>query len=200
MWKLISHPLTRLILVYLVGVSIVFQQASDWTARQTWVVILTGVVVIWYTWETRKLRAVATHQIAMQIRPLVLADPRVHDNSVTVNNIGHGPALNVRMTEVELERMPSPLQAGEEWPLTLRFDGSVPILKTGDEARFAIEVYLAGERFADIYAATIDPRYTDQTVILTIKYEDIDLKHYTIRQTIAPHSMTTTSIDLKPDA
>ncbi len=49
-------PLFAAVVLYSAGVAAAFYWCTDWTARQSWAVILTGLAIIWYTWETTLLR------------------------------------------------------------------------------------------------------------------------------------------------
>lgn len=44
------------LMLYVAGIGFTFVVCKDnWTAIQTWAVVLTGIVLIWYTWETMQL-------------------------------------------------------------------------------------------------------------------------------------------------
>jgi hypothetical protein len=82
---------------YAVGMAaafIVFR--DDWSAIQTWAVVLTGIVIIWYTWETMQLRETASSQRELQLRPFVVLE--LKDKKFVVTNVGPGVAVNVRIT------------------------------------------------------------------------------------------------------
>lgn len=97
---------------------------TDWTAIQTWAVILTGVVLIWYTWETMLLRQVAFLQREVQLRPFVVF--RKEGERYVVENIGNGVALMVRIDGVTMEEPPTKLE--------IRFPNSLSLLKPGTVA------------------------------------------------------------------
>jgi len=61
-------------ILYGCGIAAAFWWTADWTARQTWAVALTGLVLIWYTWETMQLRRAAFAQRQLQLRPFVLLE------------------------------------------------------------------------------------------------------------------------------
>src|SRR5438046_2920394 len=121
--KLSGAPLLAIIAAtYIVAVGITFLLTTDWLARQTWAVVFTGLAVIWYTWETSRLRDASLRQIEVgqnqvkasleqvaiardqltaftaqtssQVRPFVIIHPE--GSTVQLENIGVGPALNVR--------------------------------------------------------------------------------------------------------
>ena len=88
----------------------VFARESDWTARQTWAVVLTGAILIWYTWETMQLRYAAHAQREAQIRPYAVLQPTPGRLSVT--NFGNGVALHIRVETVIVN---------EEFKIEIRF-------------------------------------------------------------------------------
>src|SRR5438876_1189628 len=81
---------------------------GNWNGIQTIAVVVTGLSLIWYTWETKLLREIATRQLGAtiaqveaQIRPFVIIDRAYHP--FTIRNIGLGPALNVRVHDVDID-------------------------------------------------------------------------------------------------
>lgn len=94
-------PLIVVALLYCAGIAIAFCWLQDWTARQTWAVILTGLVIIWYTWETMQLRRGTFAQRELKLRPFVVLEPR--EKGFCMRNFGHGVALNVRVEDVTID-------------------------------------------------------------------------------------------------
>lgn len=65
--------LTVVLVVYAAGIAAAFWLCQNWTARQTVAVILTGAVVIWYTWETMLLRQTSNGQAEVMLESAKLA-------------------------------------------------------------------------------------------------------------------------------
>jgi hypothetical protein len=49
---------------------------NDSTKLQTWAIIVSGFILIWYSWETRLLRVIASDQKDQQIQPLIIYENR----------------------------------------------------------------------------------------------------------------------------
>jgi hypothetical protein len=65
------------------------------------IISATGIVVTWYTWETRQLRRATLRQTALQIRPF-LAIEYGEDMKIWVHNLGKGVARDIRFHDVRL--------------------------------------------------------------------------------------------------
>jgi asparagine N-glycosylation enzyme membrane subunit Stt3 len=100
--RLRGLQLAAFLLLYFFLVAAAYLGGADWVILQTWAVVLTGAVVIWYTWETMRLGRTAREQIEVQIRPFVI----LHPNSAefAVENVGQGPALNVRIKDAVIDK------------------------------------------------------------------------------------------------
>jgi hypothetical protein len=69
------------------------------------ILIITLIAIIWYTWETKKLREQTAKQTELQYRPFVMVfmKPGVEvgtidgDAPICVKNVGHSPAFNVKI-------------------------------------------------------------------------------------------------------
>jgi hypothetical protein len=62
---------------------------------------LTGLILIWYTWETREVRRAMLHQAALQIRPF-LGIEYGDDRKIWVHNLGKGVARDIKCQNVPL--------------------------------------------------------------------------------------------------
>jgi hypothetical protein len=65
--------------VYTATVLAAIWLSPDWTATQTWAIALTGLVVIWYTWETMQLRLSAWAQRELELGHWLCLSPRETD-------------------------------------------------------------------------------------------------------------------------
>lgn len=158
--------------LYGFATAVAFLLAPDWTARQTWAVVLTGVVVIWYTWETKRLRETSARQLEVQIRPFVFLRP-ANGGEFVVENVGAGAALNVRVREVVVD---------SDHDVRIRFPDIVPVLRRGEIVPLRAETFREGRRAGDFFTAHIDPRYANRPLSLTIEYQNLELKSYMVVQ------------------
>ena len=165
--------------LYGLATAVAFIWATDWTARQTWAVILTGVVVIWYTYETRRLRVASVRQLEMQIRPFVFLRP-AEGKGFVVENVGVGTALNVRVRDVVVDT---------EYDVQIRFPDAIALLRSGETVPVRAETFREGRPAGDLFAAHIDPRYANRTLLLTIEYQNVELKPYVVVQKTEPATM-----------
>ena len=190
-----------LIAAYGVAIALILALTShaDWMARQTWAVMLTGFVVVWYTWETALLRSTAVaqseaqlrqievqlEQTETQIRPFVVLRPAPGRKVITLENIGVGSALNVRICDAHIEPVENDLQ------LVLKFPGNLPVLRPGAEGQIEVQGFVGDVEFGDFFNAALNPRYAVRRVEITIQYENIQLKTYSVTQCVEPSSLST---------
>lgn len=165
--------------LYAVAVAMLFFFVADWTGRQTWVVILTGVVVIWYTSETKRLRETSARQLEIQIRPFVLLRP-ADGGGFLLENVGPGVALNVRVRDVVVDA---------EHGVKITFRESVPVLRSRETLRIRAETFRGDRSAGDFFSAHIDPRYANRELAMMIEYQNVDLKTYAVVQKTQPAAM-----------
>ena len=116
------------ILLYIGAIACAYMRApTDWTALQTWAVVLTGLVVIWYTLETRELRIASYVQIESQIRPYVLLQPQ--NGSFLITNFGNVVALHIRV---------EPVIVSQEHQIEISFPKAVAVLRSGESTTVAV--------------------------------------------------------------
>ncbi len=166
------------LVLYAGGIAATFLFFQDWTARQTVAVILTGAVVIWYTWETMLLRQTAVDQRESQLRPFVLFK-RAGDG-YAVENIGTTPALDIAIEPVVIQ--------GEGVDLRITFPSAVPLLRPNEELPIPVEVTLNGNKIDSVHAAHLDPKYAIAEVEVNIAFRSIEGKPYRLIQTTAPNA------------
>jgi len=175
-WLYLIVPLA----VYGVGIYCTLKFETDWTARQTWAVILTGVVLIWYTWETMLLRRVAFLQREVQLRPFVVF--RKEGERYVVENIGNGAALGVRIDGLTMEEPGTKLE--------IRFPNPLSLLKAGAVADVAVEVHINGKKYDSMFAAHLDPKYAIQDLDVHIHFSNIEGKEYSLVEVVSPQTLS----------
>ena len=161
-----------------------FLLTADWQARQTWAVVFTGAVIIWYTWETHQLRRVSQRQIELQIRPFVVLNRQ--SGKFHVTNIGNGPALNVRVDQVSI--MPAV-------DAFIRFPESIPVLKPTQTEPIAAESFIGGKSQGGFLDAHLDPQHANQAFEITVRYQDTDFVKHTLTMRTQPGRFTIVSFE-----
>ncbi len=74
-----------------------------WEILTFFALFLTLMAVIWYAWETRKLRMETIKQTELSLRPFIVItfDPNASmQRGYKIENIGKGPALNVKIANI----------------------------------------------------------------------------------------------------
>jgi hypothetical protein len=173
--------LPSMLVVYAAVIILVFMLTSDWIARQTWTVVLTGAVILWYSWETKLLRDTAQRQIDAQIRPFVILRPA--PGGVALENIGAGPALNIRVKDVLIS---------EEEDFRITFPESVPLLRQGGSTPIKAISMHGTTNVGDFFVPHLNPKYATLELNLTIVYQNVDLRAYEMTQTSSPGQMLIT--------
>lgn len=168
------------LVVYGLGIYWTLKFESDWTARQTWAVVLTGFVIIWYTWETMLLRQVAVLQRELQLRPFVVF--RKEGQKYVVENVGNATALGVRIDEIKISEPTTMLE--------IRFPGSLSLLKPGSIADVEIDVFINGKKSDSTFAAHLDPKYAIQDVDVHIHFSNIEGKQYLLTEIVSPKTLS----------
>lgn len=149
---------------------------ADSTKLQTWAIIVSGFILIWYSWETRLLRVIASDQKNQQIQPLIIYENRRAGHYI--KNIGNGVALNVRINRV--------LIGGSE-DIEVIFPDSTPVLSPGEEAQVEGEFKVNGVELSDIHGtAHLSTGFANQTSIMSISYSNIEYRMYLTKERISP--------------
>ncbi len=187
-----SHCLQRkpaaaaflVMIAYCFGVYITFRYCSGWNARQTCVLALTGLVLIWYTYETSALRHIAVAQRELQLRPFVLLQPV--EGGFELRNLGPGAALNVAVDDVELSR---------EEEILIRFSGAPVVLPAGDTAPVDAESFRRGRSWEDFFNAALHPEYASFEISTTVRFQDTEFTSLVVRQRLKPGHLEITHIE-----
>lgn len=175
-WLSLLIPLA----LYAAGMACALRYGADWTAKQTWAVILTGFILIWYTWETMLLRRVAVLQREGQLRPFVVF--RKEGDQYVVENIGNGAALNVQIESISL--------VAPKTQLDIAFPQPVPLLKPGAVAHIEVTVHINGRKSDPAFAAHLDPEYAIQDVDVHLRFKNVEGKEYALVEVIAPKTIS----------
>lgn len=177
-WLYLIVPLV----VYGVAILYALNFESDWTAKQTLVVVVTGFVLIWYTWETMLLRQAAFLQRELQLRPFVVF--RREGQRYVVENLGNATALGVCIDAITISESPTKLE--------IRFPSSLSILKPNAVADIEIEVLINGNKSDPTFAAHLDPKYAIRDVNVHIHFSNIEGKQYSLMEIVSPQTLSIT--------
>ena len=174
-----SIILVATLAAYGIGIAVTFCLTKDWTARQTAAVVLTGAVVIWYTWETMRLRQMSLAQRELQLRPFVVFKGTAQ--GYFVENLGTAPALGVTIERIQM--------SGDGVSLSISFPASLPLLRSLATEPIATEVVVNGKKVDGVFAAHLDPNYAIADVDVRIRFRSIEGKQYELVQTTSPKTM-----------
>lgn len=168
----------------LIGAWFVRPACDKWNYLSTLAIILTGAILIWYTWETTLLRTEAQRQTELQLRPFVLIVP--FQKEFKLRNIGNGPALNISLADVQVD---APTD------ITIQFPDFVPFLQKGEETAIRAESYKKRKPCGDFFNAHLFPEYSNRPLTLKIEFQNIESQNYVVKETISPNKMTIEGIE-----
>jgi hypothetical protein len=152
---------------------------DQWNYLSTIAIILTGVILIWYTWETHLLRVEAHRQNEIQLCPFVIVVPK--QKQFQLRNIGNGPALNVSIKDVEIDK---------DFDVRIHFPDHVPFLTKDGATDISAEGYKKGKPAGDFFNAHLYPEYSNRTLRLIIEFQNVDSQTYIVEETVSPGKMT----------
>jgi hypothetical protein len=117
----VSRILAATIVAYAVATLLLGWATGRWSEV---IYFLTGLVLIWYTWETREVRKAMLRQAALQIRPF-LGIEYGEDRKIWVHNLGKGVARDIKCHNVPLvQGQPGDTIITVEWkPIDFLPDG-----------------------------------------------------------------------------
>ena len=162
--------------LYAVGVALAFVVCNgNWTAIQTWAVVLTGVVLIWYTWETMRLREAAFAQRELQLRPFVALNFK--EKQFELTNLGVGVALNVKINDVTIDK---------DLEVTVRFPERIAMLRPGETQQVQAESFKKGKSAGDFFLAHLDKEYANREIEVKIDFQNVEMKSYSVSEQVVP--------------
>jgi hypothetical protein len=172
--------LAILLCAYAVAVAVGYWYwCGKYDAISAWAVVLTGAVILWYTWETMQLRRLSFIQREAQIRPFILF--RKDGDHFFVENIGSSAALNIRLDTVNVS---------DEFKMRIEFPQSVPFLKSGCQAQVETKSIIRDEETPYPVTAHLDPKHAALDLQVRIHFSNIEGRQYTLLETISPQLLT----------
>lgn len=175
--------LIAVFVIFAVSLVAIFAWESGWVARQTWVILFTGLVVMWYTYETTLLRRTSVAQLELQLRPFVVLEPV--DNGFHLRNLGPGVALNVEVLDVLLS---------EQDRIGVRFPERVAIMECGPSRIIQANSYHGDVDAGDFFAAHLDPQYAVDEFPIRIQFRDFEMKKYETKEKVKPGTLEITGL------
>lgn len=175
--RLSRRPLALLIatlILYAVAVGPIGWSFGKWSEV---IYFVTGAILVWYAVETHALRKEATRQAELAVRPAVLA--RIEDNphALILRNIGNGPALYVRVEDIEFETIEfeTGRRAGKPDHVVTFATTAVIEAKTEVPATVQLVRYTGqGRKPLFDYLSALDPRYQKNLDLpVAIHYKDL---------------------------
>jgi hypothetical protein len=146
----------------------------------------TGLVLLWYTIETRNMRLQMVRQNDMAVRPLLVTSvgvthhegpawqgkPDLQEERLVIRNIGRGPALSVHIEDIVEER------------LRVSF-GTLDVIPAEAIEPASATVYVEGgiaDNKPSAFVPLLGPT-SNQTYRLTVRYRDVTGEsHFSVMQ------------------
>lgn len=138
--------------------SCVAQFFQTWGAMITTIaLVVTLVVIIIYTCETKKLRKATFKQTELSLTPWIILEYKI--KSLRLKNIGHSPALNIRIEPIEVR------DASDNVIFIIKFQTQY-VLESQDAAPLGLHLDFKTENFElmkQAYGNTLDfPYFPDE--------------------------------------
>jgi hypothetical protein len=159
---------------------------DKWTYLSTVAIILTGAILIWYTWETYLLRSEAQRQTELQLRPFVIIVPE--QNSFQLRNVGNGTALNISVADVLID---------QAFDVKIHFPDHISFLSKNDTTSIKAEGYRKGKPAGDFFNAHLYKEYANRSLKLVIEFQNVESQTYVVEETVSPEKMTIDGIQSK---
>lgn len=144
---------------------------SDLISLLTMIVLaVTAGAILWYSWETRKMRNEMIKQTELSIRPQIIAYLDEKGEYFFIKNVGYGTAMNIMVDDLYLwEKPPYEIKIAFS-----RIDAIMP-----EEAKKLIHTpYTAGRKTDWNFISNLNPQWASQTYQLNITYDNIEETKY----------------------
>ncbi len=149
---------------------------------QDWVLIFTGIVLLWYTDETKKIRQngaaqneLFIRQGELRIRPFIVIER--HETRLVAKNVGQGTALNIQVNPIS---RPTGINSD---CIHLSFK-KLSFLEPGNTADID-STTKHNDQEIEGGIALIDPEYALGEIEVKITFTNMDEKSYSNMQTIS---------------
>ncbi|MDA8103948.1 MAG: hypothetical protein M0Z71_01080 [Nitrospiraceae bacterium] len=164
----------------------VYNGCDRWTYLATVAIIITGAILIWYTWETYLLRAEAQRQTELQLRPFVIVIPE--HNSFQLRNIGNGAALNISVADVQIDNA---------FDVKIHFPDHIIFLSKENTTSIKAEGYRNGSPVGDFFNAHLYQEYANRSLRLVIEFQNVESQTYVVEEMVSQKKMTIDGIKCK---
>ncbi len=154
------------------------------------VLVLTLITVAVYAWLTLGLKKISNQQLKLSLMPLPVVYLKGRDSRgrletfFRVKNIGSAPALNIEFEEFNLHFKDN--LAGrnidENYKYILKMTNP-NVLDKGEERELLSESFKNDQPMGSGFSLStyLDPRFSDMEIPLTLKYQDITGRSYSIK-------------------
>lgn len=164
---------------YLGGIVIALYFCADMVTIQTLAVILTGIILIWYTWETMLLRLIASSQRELDLQPFVIY--KNLSGQHWIENAGRGVAINISINTLEI--------GDSSYRLEILFPKKIPILKPGKSQQLTPTVKINGNEVNNLHASHLNPIYANQDTEVEVTFSNTEKTRYSVKETVSPHNL-----------
>ena len=165
--------------IYAGGIIIALYLCSDMVTIQTLAVVLTGIILIWYTWETMLLRLIASSQRELDLQPFVIY--KNINGQYWIENIGRGVALNISVNAVEI--------GDDSYKLEILFPKKFPFLKPNESQQLTPIVKINGAEVSNLHASHLNPIYANQDTAVSISFSNSEKTKYMVQETVSPFNL-----------
>jgi len=134
---------------------------------------LTFLAVVWYAWETRKLRIEAIKQTELGLKPFVTISYDERERKFSYKNIGKGPALKVKIDDIPIIK-----ENGELYIRYVFYE--IDVITPEEESKVDGEIKI-NESTSDKDFSFLSHFFPDTAVKsydFLIKYTNINNEHY----------------------
>jgi hypothetical protein len=171
--------LSTLIILYFVAVLVGYRVwPGKYDAISAWVVLVTGSVILWYTWETMQLRKASYKQIEIQLRPFVILE--LIDRQFQLRNLGPGIVLNIKVNDVILDIQKN---------LLIRFPDNIPLLPPSGVKQVTATSSHGNTEAGDFFLAHLDPSDANLDLTVNVNFYNVEMKEYRVTVRVQPGNL-----------
>ena len=120
-----------------------------------WILLATIAAILWYSWETHKMKKEMIHQTELSIRPQLISYLDEKGEYFFIKNVGNGTAINVIVDDLYLWKGP---------PFDVQISFSIIDAIMPKEAKVLIHTSLsAGRKSKMDFISNLNPEWASQT-------------------------------------
>lgn len=127
--------------------------------------ILTFFALLWYAWETSRMKKELIRQNEISIRPCIVIFYEDNEGSYFFNNVGNGPAFHVKLEEI-------PLLEDTAFRFTYKSDSS-DLIVPNNKSRIIFRDE-NGNIASSFHLGAISPRSASKSFDVVVNYISMD--------------------------